>query len=627
MIKPFSIQAPEEIAKQYGGDKAKIAQAAQMGVLDPTAAVLAGMFIDKMRSAAQVEQAPRQTVAQQVMAPQPQMPPMQAGIPQQAAPQMPMGGAPQAAPQMPQAPGMADGGMVPPYASGGGLSDAPIPATMFDEPDNGGYGDGYAVGGLVAFGDGGSAGRHVGPWLEEQAVGAIPGIGITSRQRSAAHNAQVGGVPHSYHLTNDARDFVPPKGMGMGALHKQLASLYGSGYDVINEGDHIHVEPGSRRAAPAKAPLPAAAVQAAPILAAPPPAAASAPTPAAPQGASVADIMGLRDDIAALGKQRSDDLADARRDRRQATWMGLAQQGLGMLGPQALPEGFAMGGGVRRFAEGEEVTDDSPITVIAPQTDKNYYGFHTDPNEMRASIENNYKPEHEAGNALMDYFKNITSDAGQKQRRKEDMWYTLAQLGATMASTPGSLLQAASAGINKALPGAQEAAKERRGEQRSAIMARAQQEGLNNKEALDFEKLVLEGTGKAGEFDQTKLNREQQERLEYYRQKMENARAQMQANATLEGHRISAAATRDAANAGVRQMEKQMQNQAYTAAKDAAAKDSNYFSAVSKGDVATANAIFNQYYQANLQMLGMGGGAPAPSGGGGGNVVTVPWKP
>jgi hypothetical protein len=46
---------------------------------------------------------------------------------------------------------MAEGGMVPPYAAGGGLSELPIPDTMFDEPRNGGFDDGYAGGGLVAF--------------------------------------------------------------------------------------------------------------------------------------------------------------------------------------------------------------------------------------------------------------------------------------------------------------------------------------------------------------------------------------------------------------------------------------------------------------------------------------------
>jgi hypothetical protein len=50
---------------------------------------------------------------------------------------------------------MAEGGMVPPYASGGGLSGMPLPDGMFDEPSNGGFGDGYAGGGMVAFADAG----------------------------------------------------------------------------------------------------------------------------------------------------------------------------------------------------------------------------------------------------------------------------------------------------------------------------------------------------------------------------------------------------------------------------------------------------------------------------------------
>jgi hypothetical protein len=77
------------------------------------------------------------------------MPPQEMGMPpQEMAPPQEMG--------MPQEmPSMAEGGMVPPYASGGGLSDVPIPDGMFDEPSNGGFGDGYAGGGMVAFGRGG----------------------------------------------------------------------------------------------------------------------------------------------------------------------------------------------------------------------------------------------------------------------------------------------------------------------------------------------------------------------------------------------------------------------------------------------------------------------------------------
>ena len=157
MAKPFSIQAPEDIAKEYAGNKQKIAQAAQMGIVDPTAAVLAGMFIDRMRSAQVMEAGQMPSVAQQVLGGQPaQGAPAPAGL----------GATPQAAAIPPQEMGMpvpegempmmAEGGMVPPYASGG-LSDVPLPDGMFDEPTNGGFDDGYAGGGMVAFANGGMA--------------------------------------------------------------------------------------------------------------------------------------------------------------------------------------------------------------------------------------------------------------------------------------------------------------------------------------------------------------------------------------------------------------------------------------------------------------------------------------
>ena len=83
MAGPYEIQSPKDIAMEYGGNKQKIAQAAQMGLIDPTSAVMAGMFIDKMRSAQQEEMAPQTTVAQDIMAaPQmaPQMAPTEAGV-------------------------------------------------------------------------------------------------------------------------------------------------------------------------------------------------------------------------------------------------------------------------------------------------------------------------------------------------------------------------------------------------------------------------------------------------------------------------------------------------------------------------------------------------------------------
>lgn len=273
--KPFSIQSPEQIAKDYGGNKQKIAEAMQMGILDPTAGTLAGMFIDRMRSAAQMEAAPQQTVAQQTFAPAPPpeaappAPPAGLGATPEAAAMPPMDAAPQMGPppqemappqmEMPaeEMPMMAEGGMVPPYASGGGLSDIPVPDGMFDEPSNGGFGDGYAGGGMVAFAAGGMPKETDGQRQERLVLAAIPGTIVTSRQRSAAKNAQVGGNPNSFHKTDQARDFVPPPGMSLTEFGNRVKSILGSGHDVIYNSkghfDHVHTEPGGKRSA---APIP-----------------------------------------------------------------------------------------------------------------------------------------------------------------------------------------------------------------------------------------------------------------------------------------------------------------------------------------------------------------------------------
>jgi hypothetical protein len=84
--------------------------------------------------------------------------------------------------------------------------------------------------------------------IEQAALSAVPGAIVTSRQRSPAKNRQVGGTANSFHLTDQARDFVPPKGMTMGQLASTLKRAM-PGFDVINEGDHVHVEPSSRRQA------------------------------------------------------------------------------------------------------------------------------------------------------------------------------------------------------------------------------------------------------------------------------------------------------------------------------------------------------------------------------------------
>lgn len=70
----------------------------------------------------------------------------------------------------------------------------------------------------------------------------IEGERVTSTLRSTAHNKRVGGVANSYHLKGLARDSVPPKGMSMARYAAELRRL-NPGLDVINEGDHVHIEP------------------------------------------------------------------------------------------------------------------------------------------------------------------------------------------------------------------------------------------------------------------------------------------------------------------------------------------------------------------------------------------------
>lgn len=150
-MKPMSLTTPESIAREYGGNKKKIAEAARMGLLDPTAAVMAGMFIDKIRAAATAEQAQDTTVAQDILGgglgalptpPQQQTPPMPAQAAMQA-----QQAQPQAAPVRPE---LMQGV-------------AALPADNIGE---------YAGGGIVAFGTGGDTGE------DEDFIGRIAERGV-----------------------------------------------------------------------------------------------------------------------------------------------------------------------------------------------------------------------------------------------------------------------------------------------------------------------------------------------------------------------------------------------------------------------------------------------------------------
>lgn len=110
---------------------------------------------------------------------------------------------------------------------------------------------GQQGGGGQASGGGGSPPASpsgpvlTGTEIETTALSAVPGLTVTSRARSPEKNRDVGGVPNSMHLTDQARDFVPPRGMSMNELAVKLRKAF-PGADVINEGDHVHVESRAR---------------------------------------------------------------------------------------------------------------------------------------------------------------------------------------------------------------------------------------------------------------------------------------------------------------------------------------------------------------------------------------------
>ena len=131
------------------------------------------------------------------------------------------------------------------YVKGPDDSVMAMPKNM---PGTGGFGapaPAAPAAGLV----GGARGGGLGPSIEQVAQQLSPGVVVSGRARTPERNAQVGGVPGSYHLTDNARDLQPGKGQTLAGLYNSLAPLKARGFDVIKERNHVHVEP-----SPGKAP-------------------------------------------------------------------------------------------------------------------------------------------------------------------------------------------------------------------------------------------------------------------------------------------------------------------------------------------------------------------------------------
>jgi hypothetical protein len=147
----YRMKAPLAIWAAYNGNPQAIARAMELGILKLEEGVTAVM--EGKRASQLPQQMPQGTVAQQVMGgvpPVPAPPPVPAagglGATPQAAP-------PMAPPEMGMAPPMPQ--EAPMGMAEGGLAMLSVPDAMFDEPTNGGFDDGYAGGGIVAFAKGG----------------------------------------------------------------------------------------------------------------------------------------------------------------------------------------------------------------------------------------------------------------------------------------------------------------------------------------------------------------------------------------------------------------------------------------------------------------------------------------
>lgn len=412
MAKPFSIQSPEEIAKEYGGNKQKIGEAMQMGIVDPTAGVLAGMFIDRMRAAQMQEQAPQTTVAQQVMG---GVPASMAQVSPAAMPATPAGLgaiAPQGGEAMPEmpAPEMAVPEEAPMGMAMGGIAGLPVPDDMFDEPTNGGYDDGYAGGGLVAFAGGGPARR-----------------GMTDEEYLAYIMKKESG----------GRDYD--------AKGRPLTSKAGAKY-AMQVLDSTARSPGFGI------------------------------TPARNDSPEEYNRVG-REYALALRKQFGDEGGAA------AYNMGPGAYQAYMAGKRDMPTE------TRNYIAGLGGTTIPERNMNVPQ---GRFGSLLDQmavvNELYGGL-----PEDKGRKEAIEYYEKQRSPEEREKARKDDMWATLAQIGASMAGTSSpNFLQAVGQAIGDALPGASASRKERKAAEREAVTALSELYGMDRKEAKEKMAMALD---------------------------------------------------------------------------------------------------------------------------------------
>ena len=440
--KPFTLQSPEHIAQEYGGNKQKIAQAVQMGIVDPTSGLMAGMFIDRMRAAQAQEQAPQQTVAQQVLGPRPSQMPPQGGLGG-----LPPGGPPPGAPPRQMASAAPPPGGPPPQGpvgmAEGGLTTLPVPDYMFDEHT-------FAGGGIVAF----AKGDYVNFSNVTDAMNALS-VSKDPQERAAAkafidnyNNPQQNTPTPAAPYDRGQYSWLGNLVRGQGALGPNAAPEAGSAADVVT---NMLTGQGMTSTKPA-----------------PPPTAAP---PAAPSGyqSNLSTV-----DLAPFDPNASVPGADMGIGALTAS---LKQPTTPLVSRTTPPTNIA--DIIRSAATAKNVPTPTPRPDL--------------PTDAAAT------PEVDPLDAYMKKFKDVvgdvpappgTSDADKAARKKEDMWSALAQAGfGMMAGTSPNALTNIGEGFKAAMPTIQESLKQQRADEKEDKKTQYEyalaQQGLKGKQ-LDY---------------------------------------------------------------------------------------------------------------------------------------------
>jgi hypothetical protein len=324
----------------------------------------------------------------------------------------------------------------------GGLANLSVPDAMFDEPDMGGYGDGYSGGGLVAFSDGGAASDPL-SWLYSP-ISSVYGVNRPTGAHSGHDFAVRGntpiGLPAPGRVVKVGKDDVNgnfvvvrhPDGTSSSYSHLanpsvkegqdvgtgQVIGLSGNTGRVRGKGGGYHLHFGAK------------------------------------------DAEGNRMDPTALLKNLAAGV-------KSGTFANPASSSAAAANPSNLS---ALAG-----------------TSLANQFDTEY-----------AAGEKFYdtkmpKPKREARNKLLSYLGEQGSAEALGKQAKEDKWSALAEFGFRMASTNSPyFLQAVGQAASATLPGTKEAKKAREERKMRAMQAYADAEGIDNEEAKDRVKFAMD---------------------------------------------------------------------------------------------------------------------------------------